>query len=124
VVGLTLTASQHHRIGYPPSRECIRIQKWPDEETALAYERYLIDFYKCLGVSLENSSVGRWPYGQHPAHEFDAERSVVVRIQKMKEKGVSSYAIARTLNTEGTRTRYSKEFTTKGIQNILHRHNA
>jgi site-specific DNA recombinase len=64
---------------------------------------------------------GRWPYGEHPDHSFDAERAVVARIQKLKEKGVSSYAIARTLNTEGTRTRYGKEFTTKSIQNILHR---
>jgi site-specific DNA recombinase len=64
---------------------------------------------------------GRWPYGEHPAHKFDAERTVVARIQKLKEKGVSIYAIARTLNAEGTRTRYGKEFTTKSIQNILFR---
>lgn len=64
---------------------------------------------------------GRWPYGAHPDHNFDAERTVVARIQKLKEKGVSSYAIARALNTEGTRTRYGKEFTTKTVQNILHR---
>ncbi len=29
----------------PPAREFIRIQHWPDEATAYAYERYLIDFY-------------------------------------------------------------------------------
>lgn len=64
---------------------------------------------------------GRWPYGEHPSHEYDAERAVVARIKKFKASGLSSYAIAHKLNAEGTRTRYSKEFTTKGVQNILQR---
>ena len=29
----------------PKSREDIHIQYWPDENTALAFERYLVDFY-------------------------------------------------------------------------------
>jgi DNA invertase Pin-like site-specific DNA recombinase len=64
---------------------------------------------------------GRWPYGKHPAHEFDAERAVVERIRKMHSKGTSRYQIAKTLNEEGTRTRYGKEFTTTTVQNILRR---
>ncbi len=64
---------------------------------------------------------GRWPYGQHPSHDYDNEHTVVARIHKLKASGVSSYAIAKQLNAEGTRTRYSKEFTTKTIQNILNR---
>ena len=64
---------------------------------------------------------GRWPYGEHPSHEYDVERTVVSRIQSMRASGVSSYAIARSLNAEGTRTRYGKEFTTTTVQNILRR---
>ncbi len=64
---------------------------------------------------------GRWPYGEHPSHEYDTERAVVARIKKMRASGVSSYAIARSLNAEGTRTRYGKEFTTTTLQNILRR---
>jgi DNA invertase Pin-like site-specific DNA recombinase len=64
---------------------------------------------------------GRWPYGEHPSHEYDAEHQVVARIREMRASGVSSYAIAKRLNGEGTRTRYSCEFTTKTIQNILRR---
>jgi hypothetical protein len=64
---------------------------------------------------------GRHPYGEHPSRDYDAERPVVTRIKNLKASGVSSYAIARTLNDEGTRTRYGKEFTTTTIQNILRR---
>jgi len=64
---------------------------------------------------------GRHPYGQHPSHDYDAEQTVVARMRKLKASGISSYAIARTLNAEGVRTRYGKEFTTQTIQNILRR---
>ena len=64
---------------------------------------------------------GRWPYGEHPSHDYDAEHAVVARIRKQKASGISSYAIAKRLNAEGTRTRYGCEFTTKTIQNILSR---
>jgi len=64
---------------------------------------------------------GRWPYGEHPSHEYDAERAVVARIRQMHADGVSSYGIAKTLNTEGTRTRYGCEFKTQTIQNIIGR---
>jgi len=64
---------------------------------------------------------GRHPYGQHPSHDYDAEQTVVARMRKLKASGISSYAIARTLNDEGIRTRYGKEFTTQTIQNILRR---
>jgi|ERR1022692_2644806 DNA invertase Pin-like site-specific DNA recombinase len=64
---------------------------------------------------------GRWPYGQHPSHDYDGEHAVVARVRKLKASGVSSYAIAKQLNAEGTRTRYGCEFTTKTIQNILNR---
>ena len=64
---------------------------------------------------------GRWPYGEHPSHEYDAERAVVARIRKMSAAGVSSYAIAKKLNAEGTRTRYDCEFKTQTVQNITRR---
>jgi len=64
---------------------------------------------------------GRWPYGEHPSHDYDAERAVVTRIKALHVSGVSSYAIARALNAEGTRTRYGKEFTTTTVQNTLRR---
>lgn len=64
---------------------------------------------------------GRWPYGEHPSREFDTERTVVDRIQDLHASGTSSYAMARRLNAEGTRTRYGKEFTTTTVQNILRR---
>ena len=64
---------------------------------------------------------GRWPYGEHPSHDHDAERAVVARIKSQHAAGTSSYGIARTLNAEGVRTRYGKEFTTTTVQNILRR---
>lgn len=64
---------------------------------------------------------GRHPYGEHPMREHDAERAVVVRIQGLKVAGCSSYAIAKALNADGVKTRYGKQFTTTGIQNILRR---
>lgn len=64
---------------------------------------------------------GRWPYGEHPSHEYDAEHAVVAQIRKQKARGASSYAIARKLNAEGTRTRYGCEFTTRTVLNILSR---
>ena len=66
---------------------------------------------------------GRWPYGEHPSREFDAERVVVARIFALHSKKTSAYAIARKRNAEGIRTRYGCEFTTKTICNILARIN-
>ncbi|MBV9624692.1 MAG: recombinase family protein [Acidobacteria bacterium] len=39
----------------------------------------------------------------------------------MKTSGTSAYAIARSLNAEGIRTRYGKVFTTRTVHNILRR---
>jgi site-specific DNA recombinase len=64
---------------------------------------------------------GRWPYGEHPSHEYDGERAVVARIRQMHADRMSSYAIAKQLNKEGTRTRYGCEFKTQTVQNILER---
>ena len=64
---------------------------------------------------------GRWPYGEHPLHEYDAERAIVARIRQMHAKGTSSYAIAKQLNEEGTRTRYGRVFKTQTVLNILGR---
>src|SRR5262249_13524902 len=64
---------------------------------------------------------GRWPYGEHPSHEYDGERAVVARIQQMNAEGVSMYRIAKTLNAEGIRTRYGREFQTVTVMNILDR---
>jgi len=83
--------------------------------------------HRALGKRVE----GRWPYGEHPKHgefksdgtyvDYDAERAVVARIAQMRAEGASIYAIAKTLNEEGTRTRYGKEFKTQTVQNILGR---
>jgi uncharacterized protein YoaH (UPF0181 family) len=74
---------------------------------------------------------GRWPYGEHPSHEHDSEREAVARIRKMHADGMSSYAIAKQLNSEGVRTRPSKskggnvavgrQFKVQTVQNILER---
>jgi len=62
---------------------------------------------------------GRWPYGEHPSHEYDAERAVVARIRQMNADGMTGYEIAKTLNAEGIRTRYACEFSRQSIYNIL-----
>jgi DNA invertase Pin-like site-specific DNA recombinase len=64
---------------------------------------------------------GRWPFGQHPSHDYDAERALVARIEKMHARGGTLYGIAKQLNAEGIRTRYGKEFRAKTISNILER---
>lgn len=64
---------------------------------------------------------GRYPYGESPYREHDAEREVVKRIQKMHADGVNIYKIAKALNDDGIRTRYGKEFKTQTIKNILKR---
>ncbi len=53
---------------------------------------------------------GRWPYGEHPSREYDAERAIVARIRELHAKGISSRAIVKLLSAEGTRTRYGCEF--------------
>jgi site-specific DNA recombinase len=64
---------------------------------------------------------GRWPYGEHPAREYDGERAIIERIRKMHADGGTLYGIAKTLTTEGIRTRYGKEFKANTISNILRR---
>jgi site-specific DNA recombinase len=64
---------------------------------------------------------GRWPYGAHPSHEHDAEREIVARIHTMHADGESCSKIAKTLTTEGIRTRYGCEFKNQTILNILER---
>jgi DNA invertase Pin-like site-specific DNA recombinase len=64
---------------------------------------------------------GRWPYGEHPSHEYDKERAIVARIKQMRQEGASVSRIAQILNAEGIRTRYECEFKTQTIQNILRR---
>jgi DNA invertase Pin-like site-specific DNA recombinase len=64
---------------------------------------------------------GRWPYGEHPSREYDTERAIVARIHELHASGVSSRAIAKLLNAEGTRTRYGCEFYRSTVQNILRR---
>jgi DNA invertase Pin-like site-specific DNA recombinase len=64
---------------------------------------------------------GRWPYGQHPSHEYDAERDTVARVTAWKAEGASNCEIVRRLNAEGTRTRYDKFFTPTSITRILER---
>jgi len=64
---------------------------------------------------------GRWPYGEHPSHEYDGERAVVSRIHQMHAKGMLGNQIAKTLNAEGIRTRYACKFSRQSIYNILER---
>ncbi len=64
---------------------------------------------------------GRWPYGDSPYVEHNAEREVVKRICKMSADGLGSRRIAAMLNKDGVRTRYGKEFKSQTIDNILHR---
>jgi site-specific DNA recombinase len=64
---------------------------------------------------------GRWPYGQHPSHDHDAERAIVARVKQAHADGMSMYGIAKQLTTEGIRTRYGKEFNARTISNILER---
>jgi hypothetical protein len=64
---------------------------------------------------------GRGPYVEHPQREYDEERVIVARIQKMSADGVSAYAIAKTLNAEGISTRYGCEFKQQTVLNILSR---
>jgi DNA invertase Pin-like site-specific DNA recombinase len=62
---------------------------------------------------------GRWPYGEHPSREHDAERAIVARIYQMHTDGVSAYRIASQLRSEGIQTRYGKEFSGQAVTNIL-----
>lgn len=62
---------------------------------------------------------GRWPYGQHPSHDYDAEREVVTRITAMKAEGMSNLEIAKALNAEGHLTRTRKSFEARTITRIL-----
>ena len=64
---------------------------------------------------------GRWPYGEHPSHEFDDERKVCARIHKWHAVGKSSYAIAKQLSKEGTKTRVGADFSIVAVQRILAR---
>ncbi len=64
---------------------------------------------------------GRWPYGQHPSHEYDSERDTVRRITDWHAQGVANCEIKRRLNAEGKRTRYGKLFTATSITRILER---
>jgi site-specific DNA recombinase len=62
---------------------------------------------------------GRWPYGQHSSHDYDAEREVVTRITAMKAEGMSNLEIAKALNAEGQVTRTKKPFEARTITRIL-----
>jgi site-specific DNA recombinase len=64
---------------------------------------------------------GRHPYGESPYREHDAEREVVKRIVTMHADGMTLYRIAKTLNVEGLRTRYGKDFGINIIKYILER---
>jgi DNA invertase Pin-like site-specific DNA recombinase len=64
---------------------------------------------------------GRWPYGEHPSHEYDKERLVVERIHKLHAEGVTSYKITKTLNAEGVLTRYDCKWRVQTVANILDR---
>jgi DNA invertase Pin-like site-specific DNA recombinase len=64
---------------------------------------------------------GRWPFGEHPSHEYDREREIVARIQKMAASGVSSYKIAKLLNAERVLTRYDCQWRVQTVKNIIRR---
>lgn len=63
---------------------------------------------------------GRHPFGMHPSHEFDHERSVVERILQWRSKdNLSLYRIAWALNAEGVSTRCGKKFGVHLLQRII-----
>ena len=62
---------------------------------------------------------GRWPYGQHPHHDYDAERDVVRRITAWAAEGMSNLEISHKLNAEGVTTRKQKPFEARTIRRIL-----
>ena len=64
---------------------------------------------------------GRHPYGQHPRHEYDSEREIVARIERMHANGLPKYQIKKQLNLEGIKTRYGCEWRITTITNILRR---
>jgi len=64
---------------------------------------------------------GRWPFGEHPSHDYDREREIVARILKMNADGISAYMICKTLNDEDVTTRYGKQFKIQTVLNILNR---
>ena len=64
---------------------------------------------------------GRWPYGGHPLVEYAGEREICKRIHAMRAEGKTHYSIAKTLNSEGLRTRYNCEFSVNTIKQILGR---
>jgi len=64
---------------------------------------------------------GRWPYGEHPHHDYDSEREIVKRIAKMRADGVTLYGIRKQLNAEGLRTRTGSAFSLPTIIRVLAR---
>jgi site-specific DNA recombinase len=63
---------------------------------------------------------GRYPYGEHPSHEYDGERAVVARIRQMSND-TTPYVIAKKLNAEGLLTRTGKPFSLQTVLLILRR---
>ena len=72
-------------------------------------------YWRPLGRRVE----GRWPYGMHPHHDYDAERDVVRRITEWFAEGMSYLDISRKLNAEGVTTRKQKPFEARTIRRIL-----
>jgi Recombinase len=66
---------------------------------------------------------GQYHYGEHPLREYDHERAVVALVARIQalHLSMSSYAIAKMLNSGGIRTRHGKLFDTTRIQRILKR---
>ena len=62
---------------------------------------------------------GRWPYGQHPHHDYDGERVIVRRITAWFAQGMTYLDISRKLNSEGVVTRTGKPFEARTIRRIL-----
>lgn len=63
---------------------------------------------------------GQYHYGEHPLRKYDNERAVVARVLAL-HLSMSSYGIAKLLNSEGVRTRHGKLYDTTRIQRILKR---
>jgi len=76
---------------------------------------------KALAKAAGKRTDGRHAYGEHPNREYDGERVIVERIQKMHAEGGTLYGIAKQLNAEGIRTRTKAEFKPQTIHNILER---
>jgi DNA invertase Pin-like site-specific DNA recombinase len=64
---------------------------------------------------------GRWPFGQHPDHQYDREQPVLARMLALHAKGKTAYAICPVLNSEGITTRLGNGWKEMTVRRTLKR---